>query len=39
MWEKMAKVADTAVVVFASAVATTFVVACFWALAFFIGMV
>ena len=39
MERKMEKVMDTAVVVFAVAVATAFVVACFWSLAFLIAMV
>lgn len=39
MRQKMAKVADMAVVVFAAAVATAFVVACFWSVAFLIAMV
>ena len=39
MRQKMAKVADMAVVVFAAAVATAFVVACFWSIAFLIAMV
>lgn len=39
MERKMEKVMDTAVVVFATAVATAFVVACFWSLAFLIAMV
>jgi len=39
MVRKMEKIVDTAVVVFAAAVATAFVVACFWSLAFLIAMV
>lgn len=39
MRQKIAKVVDMAVVVFASAVATSFVVASLWALAFLVGMV